>query len=116
MKRILGGALIMIVMVITGSAISFGADQTKNPYEGNKKIVKEGLMIYDFNCKSCHGEGGRGDICPDLTIKNKKYGNSDAELFTTLSNGRQGGMPDWDKTLGKEKIWKVITYLRSIEK
>jgi cytochrome c oxidase cbb3-type subunit 2 len=116
MKKILLAAFVMVAMVISGSVVSFGADQTKNPFDGNKKMVKEGQKIFDFNCKSCHGEGGKGDICPDLTKKKKKYGDSDAELFTTISKGRQGGMPNWDKTLGTEKIWKVITYNRSVEK
>ncbi len=116
MKKILGAAFITIVTVIIGSGMSFGAEQTKNPYEGKAKMIKEGLKIYDYNCKSCHGAGGKGDICPDLTVKKKKYGNSDAELFKTIATGRQGGMPNWDKTLGTDKIWKVITYMRSIEK
>ncbi|MBI5101114.1 MAG: c-type cytochrome [Nitrospirae bacterium] len=113
-KTTVGSSLAMAVL-ITG--ISFGAGlQTKNPYEGNQKMIKEGLKIYEFNCKSCHGEGAKGEICPDLTTKKKKYGNSDADLFDTIAKGKQGGMPNWDKTLGTEKIWKVIAYLRSIEK
>lgn len=96
---------------------AYGEDsKTKNPYEGNQKMVKEGKLIFDNNCKSCHGEGAKGDICPDLTTKKKKYGNADTDLFTTISKGRPGGMPNWDNNLGKDKIWKVITYIRSVEK
>ncbi len=88
----------------------------KNPYTLKPEIIKEGAEIFKRNCEACHGQGGRGDICPDLTKKDKKYGNSDADLFTSISKGRPGGMPNWDTSLGSDRIWKVIIYLRSIEK
>lgn len=104
---------ILSVMLFAGLAFS---QQTKNPYAGNPQALKEGAEIFKKNCESCHGPGGKGDICPDLTKKTKKYGNTDADLFLTISKGRPGGMPNWDNTLGTEKIWKVMTYIRSIEK
>lgn len=104
------------LLCATAGATSGAEAKTKNPHEGKQPAIKEGKRIYDSNCKGCHGEGARGDICPDLTTKKKKFGNSDTELYTTISKGRPGGMPNWDNTLGADKIWKVITYLRSIEK
>jgi cytochrome c5 len=88
--------------------------EDKNPFEGNPDAVKEGEEIFKKRCLLCHGEGGKGDICPDLTDKEWKYGNADKDLFQTVSKGRPGGMPDWGNTLGKEKIWKLISYIRSI--
>ncbi|GAB4543503.1 MAG: hypothetical protein Fur0020_13000 [Thermodesulfovibrionia bacterium] len=105
--------LISVILILTGIAIG---QQAKNPFAGNPQAVKEGAEIFKKNCEGCHGPGGRGDICPDLTKKNKKYGDTDPDLFLTISKGRPGGMPNWDNTLGSEKIWKVITYIRSIEK
>jgi mono/diheme cytochrome c family protein len=110
-------AVIALGLVCATAGPSYSAEaQTKNPYEGKQSVVKEGKRIYDSNCKSCHGEGAKGDICPDLTTKKKKFGNTDADLHTTISKGRPAGMPNWDNTLGADKIWKVITYLRSVEK
>lgn len=114
MKKFIMGSMFLWVALTIG--ISLAAEQTKNPFSGNTKAIKEGLKIYEFNCKSCHGGGAKGEICPDLTKKTKKHGNSDPELFNTIAKGKPGGMPNWDKTLGAEKIWKVITYLRSVEK
>ncbi|MHB8882553.1 MAG: c-type cytochrome [Thermodesulfovibrionales bacterium] len=117
MKRSCVAVMVTAGLLLGFSATSSGAEHaTKNPYAGKAKMVKEGQKIYDYNCKSCHGEGAKGDVCPDLTVKKKKFGNSDAELFKTISQGLPGGMPNWDKTLGTEKIWKIITYLRSLEK
>ncbi len=104
---------ILLIMIFMDVALS---QQAKNPYGGDQQAIKEGAEIFKKNCESCHGPGGKGDICPDLTKKNKKYGNTDADLFLTISKGRPGGMPNWDNTLGPDRIWKVITYIRSIEK
>lgn len=106
-------AILMLLMTLPGIAIS---QQLKNPFSGDQKAVKEGADLFKRYCESCHGVGGKGDICPDLTKKNKKYGNTDSDLFSTISKGRPGGMPNWDNTLGTEKIWKIITYLRGIER
>lgn len=110
-------AVIAIGLVCTTTGAARGAEtKYRNPYEGKQAVLKEGKRIFDSNCKSCHGEGAKGDICPDLTTKKKKFGNSDADLYTTIAKGRPAGMPNWDNTLGADKIWKVITYLRSVEK
>jgi len=101
------------ILIISGTGL---AQQAKNPYTGNPQAIKEGAEIFKKNCEACHGPGGKGDICPDLTKKNKKYGNTDSDLFQSISKGRPGGMPNWDNTLGTDKIWKVISYIRSIEK
>lgn len=107
--------ILSILSVMLFASLAF-SQQAKNPYAGNPQALREGTEIFKKNCESCHGHGGKGDICPDLTKKTKKYGNTDADLFLTISKGRPGGMPNWDNTLGTEKIWKVITYIRSIEK
>ena len=108
--------LVVLGVLLFASIVMSEVAQTKNPYAGNAKIAAEGADIFKKNCQVCHGEGGKGDICPNLTTKSKKYGDADQDLFTTISNGRPGGMPNWDSALGPDKIWKVITYIRSIEK
>jgi cytochrome c oxidase cbb3-type subunit 3 len=74
----------------------------------------EGAKIFAQNCQVCHGEGGKGDICPDLTDRKWKYGNSDEQLFQTISKGRPGGMPNWGNKLSDKQIRDLIAYIRSI--
>ncbi|UCF87391.1 MAG: c-type cytochrome, partial [Nitrospiraceae bacterium] len=112
---------IILLLFILGSVfllLSPGGvnGEEKNPFEGKPDAVKTGEEIFRKRCVVCHGEGGKGDICPNLTDEEWKYGNSDKDLFQTISKGRPGGMPNWDNTLGEEKIWKVISYIRSIGK
>jgi cytochrome c oxidase cbb3-type subunit 2 len=96
-------------------AMAEAAPMMTNPYEGNKSAIEEGRKIFSANCAACHGSGAKGKIGPNLTLKKKKYGNSDADLYTTISKGRPGGMPEWGTTLGSDRIWKVIAFLRTLE-
>ena len=74
----------------------------------------EGAKLFKQHCEVCHGEGGKGNIGPDLTDSKWKYGSTDNDLFTTISKGRSGGMPAWENQLSPDKIKKLITYIRSI--
>lgn len=109
-------AACLVFPLLAGTPSAEEGSSGKNPYAGKPEAAREGLQIFKANCEACHGPGGKGDICPNLTAKKKKYGNSDSDLFLTISKGRPGGMPNWENVLGRERIWKVITYLRSIEK
>ncbi len=87
----------------------------KNPFEGKADAIREGRDIFLKNCSACHGNDARGGIGPDLLKKDLKFGRSDSDLYLSIANGRPGGMPDWEKTLGKDRIWYVIAFLRTIE-
>lgn len=76
--------------------------------------AEEGAQIFSQHCQVCHGEKGKGDICPNLTDREWKYGSSDEQLFETISRGRPGGMPNWGNTLNEKQIRNVIAYIRSI--
>jgi cytochrome c oxidase cbb3-type subunit III len=100
---------------------SVGADD-KNPFAGDAKAAKLGEFQFRVNCAFCHGlsakGGGRG---PDLTKARKKHGNSDADLFRTISQGVAGtAMPAGTAGgigvgMTDEEIWQVITYIRSVQ-
>lgn len=96
------------------AAVVEASISVKNPYEGNKDAIEEGKVLFDSNCKVCHGPEGSGGFGPSLQDSKWKYGGSDFELFQSISKGRQGGMPNWDVNLSRERIWKVIAYLRTL--
>ncbi|MDH3521244.1 MAG: c-type cytochrome [Myxococcales bacterium] len=86
-----------------------------NPYRGDAAAVREGAQVYATICAACHKPDGSGLVGPSLVDPYWKYGNSDAVLFQTVSEGRPGGMPPW-KTLGSEKIWKALAYIETLPK
>ena len=111
--------LLLAAMIL--STPSLGADD-KNPFAGDAKAAKLGEFQFRVNCAFCHGlsakGGGRG---PDLTKAQKKHGNSDADLFRTISQGVAGtAMPAGTNGgigvgMTDEEIWQVITYIRSVQ-
>lgn len=78
------------------------------------KQVKQGASMYEEKCLNCHGENGQGGICPNLIDGTWKYGGTDDDIYTSISEGRPGGMPNWNETLGEEKIKSIVAYIRSL--
>jgi cbb3-type cytochrome c oxidase subunit III len=91
------------------------AAEGKNPFAGNRAAEEEGEKIFRENCRSCHGEKGAGGFGPKLAAKAHKYGGGDAELFASVAGGRPGGMPAFLTQLGKDRVWKVVSYIRRLE-
>ncbi len=102
-------------LIFLGLFIVLGCSK-ENPYNGNSDAIREGAVIYKNNCERCHGPEGRGGVCPNLTDKKWKYGGSDKDVFKSISNGTPGGMPAWKGIIEKDGIWKIIAYIRTLEK
>jgi cytochrome c oxidase cbb3-type subunit 2 len=90
------------------------AAEGKNPYSGDQKAEEEGETLFQANCRSCHGEKGAGGVGPNLVDGEWLYGEEDAEVFASITQGRPRGMPPFEGALGKDRIWKLIAYLRKI--
>jgi len=96
--------------------------QDKNPLAKDPNAAKLGEFEFRANCAFCHGLGARGGgRGPDLTRIQKKHGNSDADIFRTISEGVPGtAMPPNGATqqgvgMTEEEIWQVVSYIRSVQ-
>jgi len=114
--------LAVFLSVLPLLLVSLATAEERNPYAGDPKMAKLGEFQFRINCAFCHGLGARGGgRGPDLTRAQKRHGNSDADLFNTISNGVPGtAMPANGSTgqgvgMTNEEIWQVITYLRSVQ-
>ena len=87
---------------------------TTNPYRGNAAAIAEGQQVFTTICAACHKPDGSGLVGPSLVDPYWKYGDTDAVLFETVSEGRPGGMPSWKSLLGGEKIWKALAYVQTL--
>lgn len=87
---------------------------TGNPYRGNAAAIAEGQLVFSQICAACHKPDGSGLVGPSLVDPYWKYGDTDAVLFETVSEGRPAGMPAWKSQLGSEKIWKALAYLQTL--
>ncbi len=89
-------------------------DGAKNPFSLKNEIIASGKLVFKTNCAICHKEDGSGNIGPNLTDSEWKYGNSDKSLFETIYNGTKGGMPHWGGKIPDDEIWQAITFIRSL--
>jgi cytochrome c oxidase cbb3-type subunit 3 len=101
---------------VSAADSSAAVKMMKNPFIGNTDAVKEGGKTFDERCSECHGGDAMGMSGPDLTDDRWLYGGSDSEVFQTVSKGRPGGMPSWSGTLKDDEIWKVVAYIKSLNK
>ena len=96
-----------------------------NPFSDDPEAIAQGEMLYRANCLSCHGTTGEGDgpasgglDPPPQNLAARQANLSDAYLFWRISEGGlmepfNSLMPGWKGLLDEEKIWQVISYIRT---
>lgn len=81
--------------------------------------VNKGKVVYEENCLSCHAEGGRGDIGPNLTdkywINVKDHANADTIYPIVFKGVEENGMPAWGEILSKEDIMAAVSYIITLQ-
>lgn len=87
-----------------------------DPYTGNDVALTQGRELFvQYNCYGCHGGHGGGGMGPSLRSRgNFKYGNDDAHVFASISEGRAEGMPAWGTKLPRDQIWKLVAYVEAM--
>ncbi len=87
----------------------------KNPFQLNDQTaIAAGERLFDSHCESCHQltmkpNTESDDVGPPLT---NMQPFADADLFTLIHDGTGAGMPGF-ASLGPNKIWQIITYLKT---
>jgi len=104
--------------------------EVENPFKNDPKAAALGKDIFDQNCAMCHGAKGEGGIGPSLIDDMFLYTKGDLpddDYYEVIHNGTEqgkveegrtmkGGMPPYGSQLDKNKIWQLISYIRSLQK
>jgi cytochrome c oxidase cbb3-type subunit 3 len=86
-----------------------------NPYHGTRGATMEGRQLFvRFNCSGCHGGRAGGGMGPSLRDAVWRYGSTDAQIFSTIAEGRDQGMPAWGTKITQDQIWKLVAYVQSL--
>jgi mono/diheme cytochrome c family protein len=117
------GLLTPAVLLAAGlffSPLAASADDGElvNPYAGREDIVEEGGSLLNQYCSHCHGPWAvQGERPRDLRRLNLRYGDyAMSTFYTTVQNGRPPkGMPPWKGILEDDIIWKIYTFLQSVQ-
>jgi cytochrome c oxidase cbb3-type subunit 3 len=91
------------------------ASTATNPYAGDRTATAEGRQLFvRFNCSGCHGGRAGGGMGPSLRDVDWIYGSRDAQLYSSIAEGRAHGMPSWQPRLTPGQIWKLVTYIKAL--
>ena len=124
------GIATLVVSVTIGSAAQAPlggnpkAAAIKNPVASTANSISKGRQAYNRACRQCHGPKGLGDgpLAPknpspaNLTDGEWKYGSSDGEIFSIISNGVGGDseMKGMRSELTVTDMWNIVNFLRSL--
>jgi cytochrome c oxidase cbb3-type subunit 3 len=83
----------------------------------DSQSAEGGHRLYLDNCAACHGSEAHGNQvlgAPNLTDRDWLYGGDSAALLASISDGRNGAMPAWGSTLGRDGVNEVASYVLSL--
>jgi mono/diheme cytochrome c family protein len=94
----------------------------KNPYPASEQIVADGKHLFETFCTVCHGSDGKGDNAlgaafprpPDITIPQYRE-RADGFYFHRITFG-SAIMPSYGHAISPNERWKIIHYLRTLQK
>jgi cytochrome c oxidase cbb3-type subunit 3 len=100
---------------VAGAATQPDSSKVRNPYAHDAQAVEDGKVLFvAMNCAGCHAYNGGGAMGPDLTDSYWRYGESPAQIYKSILEGRPQGMPSWGKALPSQEIWKLVAYIESL--
>ena len=87
----------------------------RNPLENDPDAAARGMRDFDyFNCSGCHAANGAGGMGPSLSNDTWLYRSSPANIYLTIIQGREKGMPSFGAMLPDRVVWELVSYIESI--
>lgn len=87
----------------------------ENPLANDPQATERGMRDFvNFNCVGCHAPNAGGGMGPSLSDDQWIYGNSPADIFLSIYQGRPNGMPAWGEALPEGTIWELVAYVQSL--
>jgi mono/diheme cytochrome c family protein len=119
MKAAIAALVIALQLVASAWAHASSADGAPvNPFEGKIEVAEEGRSLFNQYCAHCHGPNAvQGERPRDLRRLKARYGDDAAKVFyETISTGLPDkGMPVWKGVLSDEVLWRIYTYLQTVQ-
>jgi mono/diheme cytochrome c family protein len=110
--------LILAAGVAAAQDLPSTGSQVRNPFAGDAAAAEAGHQLFNETCAHCHGPNAVTGLTErNLRHLQLRYGDHMAETFhTTVLQGRlEKGMPTWEGTLDEDTIWKIYTYLQTVQ-
>lgn len=85
--------------------------------EHDAELAAAGAEVFDYNCSSCHGVDGEGDVfsgAPPLNNAIWLYGGDAETIHASVMNARFGIMPGFGERLPEAQIRAVAAYVHQL--
>jgi len=84
---------------------------TKDP-----ATIEQGKALFAETCVTCHADGGKGNIGPNLTDDFWLHGHEPMEIYDTIRTGvLEKQMPAWGKQLGEDRVRVLAAYVITLD-
>jgi cytochrome c oxidase cbb3-type subunit 3 len=101
--------------VVPGIQPQMVLGSVSNPFTGDKAAIMAGRQLFTgMNCAGCHSGYAGGGMGPSLRDSLWIYGSRDAQIFSSIAEGRPYGMPAWAGRLQDDQIWRLVAYIRTL--
>ncbi|MGB3714479.1 MAG: c-type cytochrome [Candidatus Promineifilaceae bacterium] len=82
-------------------------------YPAGLPSAADGNTLYNEHCTSCHGEDGKGLLPNARDFGDVDYmrGETPAEFYTVITEGRGDEMPAFGEVLSSDERWDVVFYV-----
>jgi mono/diheme cytochrome c family protein len=113
--------VLLLAVLMLQPASGEAADEParlENPYQGRADIAEEGRGLLNQYCAHCHGpNAAQGERPRDLRRLKIRHGDDAIRVFwTTVHKGRMDkGMPGWGGVLPDDALWRIFTFLESVQ-
>lgn len=93
-----------------------------NPFEATPAILEQGKLLFEINCKHCHGAKGEGD--GKVADKYPGVANLKSDAIKVVSEGHifhvitygKGLMGAHGSQVSEEDRWKIAKYVKELQK
>ncbi|HTM19733.1 MAG TPA: cbb3-type cytochrome c oxidase N-terminal domain-containing protein [Kofleriaceae bacterium] len=77
--------------------------------------IEKGRGVFTTRCVTCHAEGGKGLVGPNLTDDNQIHGTTRMDLYRTVYDGVPiKGMLSWGPQLPPDEITAVVAFVSTL--
>ena len=99
------------------------AKKLKSPLATTDENIEAGRALFNRNCASCHGEGGKAktDVAVSMKVKpadltgHAMHGITDGEIYWVIANGiKTSGMPAFSPKTKPDERWQMALYVKHL--
>ena len=94
--------------------MSMNVDESNVTLMTEESDLATGKILYNVNCVACHNPDGEGNIGPNLTDKIWVYGYDIKNVFSTIKNGTNKGMPEHNSKLNPIQLQQISSFVLSM--